>query len=147
MSDRRIRNKGRSSKEGRHVRLYHQMMKTEAWRDLDCTARCAYIELASRYGGPGTNNGRIPYSTRELGEALGVSKATAWRALQALQSHGFIVEIKPGAFSYKLRHATEWRLTEFGCDVTGVFSTRNYQCWQKNTVSPTEPDGSAHETE
>jgi hypothetical protein len=34
------------------------MMRTEAWRSLDCVARCAYLELAMRYAGPGSNNGR-----------------------------------------------------------------------------------------
>ena len=60
-------------------------MRTAAWRDLDAVARCAYIELASRYAGPGSNNGRIPYSLREMAEALGTSKATAMRALARLQ--------------------------------------------------------------
>ena len=31
---------------------------------------------------------------------------------------GFIVPTKRGAFSLKVRHATEWRLTDRACDLT-----------------------------
>ena len=64
-------------------------------------ARCAYVELAARYAGPGSNNGRLPFSLREMAVKLNVSKATAQRALHKLQERGFIVEMKKGAFSYK----------------------------------------------
>lgn len=139
--------RGRSKGEPRHVRLYHTLMKTDAWRELDCVARCAYVELASRYGGPGSNNGRIPYSSREMAAALKVSKATAWRAVQRLQEVGFVVEMKRGSFSLKQQHASEWRLTEFGCDVTGALPTRDYQSWKKqNAVSLMKPGGLSHET-
>lgn len=120
---------GRSMGSERHVRLTHWMMGTAAWRSLDCVARCAYVELASRYRGPGSNNGRLPYSLREMAAALNVSKMTARRALQALQERGFIVETKRGAFSLKVRHATEWRLTDHACDVTGAMPTKEFARW------------------
>lgn len=146
--NRRKASKGRSNKESRHVRLYHILMKSEAWRALDCVSRCAYVEIASRYGGAGSNNGRIPYSLREMSEALNVGKATAMRAMKRLQEHGFIVEMKRGAFSLKLRHATEWRLTEFGCDVTSELSTRDYRHWKKQKPgSVVKPHGFCSETE
>jgi HTH domain len=89
---------GRSTGIFRYVALTHWMMRTEAWRSLDCVARCAYLELAMRYAGPGSNNGRLPYSLREMAEALNVSKMTALRAFHRLQECGFIVEMKRGAF-------------------------------------------------
>jgi DNA-binding transcriptional MocR family regulator len=123
-------------------------MRSEAWRDLDCVARCTYIELAGRYGGPGSNNGRIPCSLRELADALRVSKQTAMRALDRLQDHGFIVQMKRGHFNFKLKHAAEWRLTEFTCDVTGELPTKDFAHWKKqNAVPPENPsrfrDGTA----
>ena len=123
--------KGRSKGEARHVRLYHSMMRSDAWRSLDAVARCAYVEIASRYGGTGSNNGRIPYSLREMAEALGVGKATAMRAVQRLQERGFVVQTKRGAFSMKVRHATEWRLTEYACDVSGNLATKDWQAWSR----------------
>lgn len=143
----RVDRTGRSIGNGRYVALTHWMMRTAAWRSLDCVARCAYVELASRYAGPGSNNGRLPFSLREMAEALNVGKMTAARALRSLQEHGFIVETKRGAFSLKLRHASEWRLTEFGCDITGALATKDFARWQKqNTVSPQDPNGSHSDT-
>lgn len=138
---------GRASGSGRYVALSHWLMRTEAWRSLNCVARCAYIELAARYAGPGSNNGRLPCSLREMAEVLNVSKMTARRALRTLQDHGFIVEMKHGAFSLKERHASEWRLTEFGDDVTGNLASKEFVHWKKqNTVSPENPSGVRHNT-
>lgn len=143
MSARRRHNRsGRGPGNGRYIMLTHWMMRTAAWRSLDCVARCAYLELSMRYAGPGSNNGRLPYSIREMAAALNVSRATAWRALRALQDRGFIVQTKRGAFSLKARHATEWRLTEFGDDVTDALATKDFARWEKqNTVSPMKPSG------
>jgi DNA binding protein with HTH domain len=132
---------GRGLKPGRYVALSHWMMRTAAWRSLDTVARCAYVELAARYAGPGSNNGRLPFSLREMAGALNVSKMTARRAMQTLQDRGFIVEIKRGAFSLKERHATEWRLTEFGCDVTGALATKDFARWEETKHGiATEPE-------
>jgi hypothetical protein len=143
----RVNRTGRNTGNGRYVALTHWMMRTDAWRSLSTVARCAYIELSARYAGPGSNNGRLPYSLREMAEALNVSKMTAQRALHILQDRGFIVETKRGAFSLKERHATEWRLTEFGDDVTGALSTKDFARWKKqNTVSPENPNGFRDDT-
>lgn len=124
-------------KESRHVRLYHWLTDTAAWRDLDCVARCVYLQLARRYGGPNSNNGRIPYSLAEIADELGISKQTAMRALDKLQDHGFVVMMKQGAFRLKHRHATEWRLTEFRCDVTGAMPTKEFARWRKSETGST----------
>jgi DNA-binding transcriptional MocR family regulator len=126
---RRHNNTGRSTAESRHVRLYHWLMQTEAWRSLDATERAIYVEIASRYRGPESNNGRIPYSVREAAAALHIGKATASRALRSLEDRGFIVATQRGAFSFKVRHATEWRLTEFPCDVTDQLATKEFARW------------------
>jgi hypothetical protein len=130
MTRRRANNKGRSDGQLRYVALFHWVMRTPAWRTLDCVSRAAYLEISSRYAGRGSNNGRIPYSLREMAAALGVSKETARRALVKLQELGFIVMTKKGAFSVKVRVATEWRLTEFACDVTGAIATKDFARWQ-----------------
>lgn len=124
-------NKGRGGSSTRFVQLYHYMTESPAWRDLDAVARAIYVELSRRYAGPGSNNGRIAYSVRQGAAELRVSKATASRALTALISHGFIVPMAKGAFSFKKRHATEWRLTEFPCDVTHtVAGSKEFMRWQ-----------------
>jgi hypothetical protein len=129
----RSRVKGR---EGRHVRLYHYMMRTAAWKSLDAVARCIYIDMASNYAGTGTNNGRIPYSVREAAAELRIGKSTAHEAMRNLQERGFIVAVTQGAFSLKKRHATEWRLTEFASDVDTSFATKEFMRWEQ--IKPAE---------
>ncbi|MGF9764819.1 hypothetical protein AAII07_58095 [Microvirga sp. 0TCS3.31] len=108
---------GRSDKAAQHVRLYHWFRETAAWKSLEAVDRALYIEVLGRYGGPGTNNGRIPHSVREAAEALHIGKSTASEAFRRLQERGFIISTRKGGFTCKIRHATEWLLTEFGSDV------------------------------
>ena len=150
---------GRGGKTPRHVRLCHWMTDSAAWHDLNAVARAIYCELAKRYAGDGSNNGRIPYSIREAATELRISRTTASRALNLLEDHGFIVAVTKGAFSLKKRHATEWRLTEFPCDVTHTVSTKDFMRWQpsakiQNTVSVAKlsgpvakPNGTCGETD
>ena len=100
----------------RYVRINHRMMQTQAWRSLDGNARAVYLELAMLYRG--NNNGSIGFSARQAAQSIQVSRATAARAMITLQDRGFIVATTKGRFDLK-RHATEWRLTEFRCDLTG----------------------------
>lgn len=127
---------GRSGKDPRHVRLYHLMLASAAWRSPSANARAIYIEVAARYAGPGSNNGRIPYAVGEATEALNIGRATACRAFEQLQDRGFIVAVTKGAFSLKKKHATQWRLTEFGCDVTSAWATKDFMRWQPSVKNP-----------
>ena len=150
---------GRGGKAPRHVRLYHWMTDSAAWHDLNAVARAIYCEMAKRYAGDGSNNGRIPYSIREAATELRISRTTASRALNLLEDHGFIVAVTKGAFSLKKRHATEWRLTEFPCDVTHTVSTKDFMRWRpsakiQNAVSVAKlsgpvakPNGTCGETD
>jgi hypothetical protein len=106
------------------------MMKTPAWQNLSCVARCLYIEIERRYGGPGSNNGKIHYSVREGAHDLNISKTTAAKGFAELQDRGFIQAVTMGAFSRKNRHATEWRLTAHGSDISQDFATKEYERWQ-----------------
>lgn len=118
----------------RYVMLFHWMLKSEAWKDLNATARAIYLELERRYNGQ--NNGLIHYSVREASADVKVSKATASRALDSLQSHGFIAIEKRGHFSLKIRHATEYRLTVYDSNVDGTLSSKEFMRWPEiqNTV-------------
>ncbi|MCP3464475.1 hypothetical protein [Bradyrhizobium sp. CCGUVB23] len=117
----------------RYVRIYHRMMQTQAWRSLDGNARAIYIELAMLYRG--NNNGSIGFSAREAARSILVSKATAARALIVLQDRGFIVATTKGRFDIK-RQATEWRLTEFRCDLTGQPASRDFETWVTADIIP-----------
>jgi len=123
--------------------MMHFMMGTAAWKSLDAIARAVYLHMAMRYAGPGSNNGRLPYSVREAATELGIGKSTAARALRVLIDRGFIVAMQRGAFSLKKRHATEWRLTEFASDVDSGLATKDFTRW----VAPKPEVGASSETQ
>src|SRR5262245_2885327 len=113
----------------RYVRFRFWLLHSPAWRSLPCAARALYVEIAARYNG--RNNGRISYSVREGAEALRITKDTVARMLKLLQERGFIVCTKKGAFSLKVwREASEWRLTEYDCDVIPQHATKDFMRWQ-----------------
>jgi hypothetical protein len=121
---------GKNKDKGpRHVRICHYMMATPAWKSLGATERSMYLDIAARYAGYGSNNGKIGYSVREAATNLHVGTSTAKRALDALQDRGFIVAMKRGAFTLKLRHASEWRLTEFPSDISKDMATKDFMTW------------------
>jgi hypothetical protein len=144
-----MRNKQEKRKADRHVRLYHWLMRSPAWKNLPPTARALYAELGKHYHG--YNNGKIGYSVREAAEDLNIAEDTAWRHFGILTERGFIEPVKKGAFSLKERHATEWRMTEFTCDVTGKPPTKDFMRWQpapkiQNTVLKFPTDGPNNRT-
>jgi hypothetical protein len=126
------------------VRLYHWFLKSEAWKSLSPNARALYVEVVTRYNG--SNNGRIGFSIRDAAKALHIGRTGASAAFAELQDRGFLVIEKRSAFSLKTKLATEWRLTEFPCDVTNALSTRDFMRWtpeEKITVpnrGPTVPN-------
>jgi hypothetical protein len=132
----RLRRTGRNDSEGRHVRLDHYLLKSIAWQSLDAVARAIYVEVKFRYNG--SNNGRIPYSIREAADALGIGKTTAAKGFRALQVTGFLVAETRGHFDRKMRHASEWRLTEAACGLTGALATREFTRWQPPPGSKTQ---------
>lgn len=122
--------KGRSTTPQRYVRLMHWFMNTPAWNSLDGNQRAIYVAMAKHYNG--SNNGRIHYSVREAVKSLPIGKTTAARALLVLQERGFIVPVTKGAFSVKIKLATEWRLTEFDCNVFGEDASKDFVRWLPN---------------
>src|SRR5690349_23807346 len=105
------------------------MMESPAWKSLGAIERATYLDIASRYAGQGTNNGKIGYSVRAAAKELDIGLATAKRALDKLQERGFIVCMTKGAFSRKVKHASEWRLTEFVSDVSRDLATKDFMSW------------------
>ena len=55
------------------------------------------------------------------------------------KSAGSSCRSRAATFHRKSRHSTEWRLTEFGCDVTGSLATKNFTRWQPKTENPVPP--------
>jgi hypothetical protein len=140
MTNRREYHKHPRSKE-RYVRLPEYLLASTAWQSLDGNCRALYIELARRYRGPNSNNGRIPFSVREAAAELHVGRSTAQRCFDKLLDRGFTKIARRSGFSMKGRVATEWLLTEFPDDTTSALTlaTKDFMKWtSKNSFhSPT----------
>lgn len=129
-------NTGRNRYDAAHVRLHLYMLNSPAYLSLSTQARAALIEIARRYNG--RNNGFIGASVRSLAERCRIAPGTACKALDDLQERGFIECVTPGGFSRKTRHASEWRLTWFSCNLTNASPQKPFMRWQpekRNTVS------------
>jgi hypothetical protein len=112
----------KASKDDHHIRLHHYLLKTSAWLGLSAGARAVYIQIAFRYRG--TNNGKIAYSVRDAARECRLNKNTISRTFKELTDGGFIEETRHGALSRKTRVASEWRLTEYRCDLTGSLPSK-----------------------
>lgn len=123
--------------KAKFIMIEAYVKRSAAWRALTPNARATYLEVKWRYDG--TNNGRIALGERELAADLHTSRETARRALGELIEKGVIKKAKLSGFNMKSRVATEWRLTEYPCDVTGELPTKEFIRWQpceKNTGAP-----------
>jgi hypothetical protein len=129
--------------DAHHVRLYSYMLNSPAYLSLGCPARAVLVEIARVYDG--MNNGRLGMSVRMLAERCRIARGTAQVALKELQDRGFIECVQVGAFSLKVRHASEWRLTWWPCNVTRAPPERPFLKWRpekQNTVSKYPAAGS-----
>src|SRR5437773_11628799 len=124
MGKSRFKRKGKS----KFLMIEGYIVRSPAWRTLTPNDKAAYLELKWRHDG--LNNGRIGLGCRELAEALQSSKDTARRSLESLMEKGFLAKAKPSGFNVKNRSATEWRLTEYPCDVSGHLATKDFMRWQ-----------------
>jgi hypothetical protein len=130
LTNRREYHKTRRIK-GRYVALEEYMLGSMAWQSLEGNCRALYVELARRYRGPNSNNGKIPYSVREAAKALHIGRSTAQRCFDRLIEMGFLKIGKRSGFNMKGRTATEWLLTEFPDDTTGTIAlaTKDFMRW------------------
>lgn len=119
----RWKRKGKS----KFIMIDGYVKRSAGWQALTPIERAAYIEVKWRYDG--NNNGRIGLGCRELADELNMSRDTAARSLDGLQAKGFVIKAKPSAFNVKNRAVTEWRLTEYPCDVTDELPTKEFMRW------------------
>lgn len=128
-----MKNKFKRKGKSKFIMIEGYVKRSEAWRALTVVERAAYLELKWRYDG--LNNGRIGLGCRTLADEINMGRDTAARALDGLQEKGFAVKAKASAFNVKTRRATEWRLTEYACDVTGEVATKDFMRWQDTKKS------------
>lgn len=135
-------NKGRSKKEAKHVRHYEWELSCPAYRSLSVYGRCLLTELKRRYNG--SNNGYISMSVREAEQLLGCSRRPVLKAFDELQQKGFITARQKGSFDWKVRHATEWLLTEY--PFMGNLPTKEFMSWRPAVQDPPQEKSRVHES-
>lgn len=121
-------NKGRSKAGPPFVQLFRFLLESSAWAALSPVERAVYLYLAQIYNG--SNNGRLCLSVRRAAEACRINKDTAAKALRRLIELGFIECNQVGAFSYKLRHSSEFSLTTHRNDLTGALPSKAFLKWK-----------------
>ena len=126
----RMLKNGRNRGGGQFVRLDHDLIMSPAWEGLSTQARAVLIQVAKRYNG--RNNGTLAASVRDLEAECRINKDTAAKALKQLIDAGFLELAQAGAFTFKKRHAGEYRLTWEKCDKTGQKGSR---AWKAKNAS------------
>jgi hypothetical protein len=127
----------RSPNKDRYVRLPEYMLASIAWQSLDGNCRALYVELARRYRGPNSNNGKIPFSVREAAGVLHIGRSTAQRCFERLVQTGFLKIGKRSGFNMKGRTVTEWLLTEFPDDTAATMAsaTKDFMRWTETNLN------------
>lgn len=112
------------------------IMRSAAWQSLSPNDKAVYLELKWRYDG--MNDGRIGLGEREVATTLSIGRDTVRRSFASLVEKGFLAKAKASGFNVKSRVATEWRLTEYACDVSGQPPTKGFMRWleKQNTGVP-----------
>lgn len=121
-------NKGRSKSGPPFVMLFYYIMDSDAWRGLNPASRAVLMQIARRYNG--SNNGFLGASVRDLSDECNIAIGTVTASLKTLEAVGFIVTVRKGGFSCKVRLASEYRLTWLKCDLTGHAASNNFRAYQ-----------------
>src|SRR5271155_4130398 len=99
-----------------HARIYAHWRQYPAWQILSLAARALLTEILLEYR-PGSN-GRLEWSCRKAGRAVGISKDSAARALTELESLGWLKVERVALFGRRNTPAS-YALTMYANDVTG----------------------------
>jgi len=142
-----VSSKWKRKGKSKFIMIEAYVKRSAAWKALTPVERSAYLEVKWRYDG--VNNGRIGLGCRELADEIGMGRTTASQALDGLQEKGFIEKTKASAFNLKNRAVTEWRLTEYRCDVTGEPASKKFMRWglgKKTQSAPTDTQSAPPDT-
>ena len=94
-------------RRGQFFPFHYEIFESEAYRSLNCNARCLLFELRRHYF-PGQNE-EVYLSVRVAASRLNVNKDTVTKAFQALADRGFIVLTNHALWQQRI--SRKWRLT------------------------------------
>lgn len=106
---------------GAHIRVYHSLMNSPAWRVLSFSGRSLYFDM--RVNLTKYNNGNINATFSELQHRGWQSKTTLHKALRELEALGFIAQTRQGGIACLSRVCSLYRFTDrevFSDDKIGI---------------------------
>ena len=98
---------------GRHIRVYVDLLESNAYRALGYSAQALFIRLRAAVNG--TNNGNISATLSTLKHYGWTSSATLTSALLDLQTLGFIEQTRGGGVKHGSKVCSLYRFTDLDC--------------------------------
>lgn len=95
---------------GRHIRIYCNLLDSPAYRVLSWSSRALFIDLRASL--KGTNNGNISAALSDLKHRGWRSAATLANALFELQALGFIAKTRGGGIEHGSKVCSLYRFTD-----------------------------------
>lgn len=115
-------------KDRPHARIYHAWLKLPAWRTLSGNAVKLLCVMLAEFRPADRNNGRLEWSDKRAGDAIGMSEASGRRALEELETKRWIAVQRIG----KMRRdkPTMYALALYPNDETGQPPTMAFEHWE-----------------
>ena len=99
---------------GAHIRIYHNLLNSPAWRALSASAKNLFIDLRVQLNA--SNNGKIAAVFSDLKHRGWRSKTTMHKALRELDALGFIAKTRQGGIASMSRICSLYRFTDLDCN-------------------------------
>ncbi len=111
-----------------HARIYHAWLKLPAWRTLSGNAVKLLCAMLAEFRPLDGDNGRLEWSDKRAGDAIGMSESTGRRALEELESKGWIAIQRMGKMRRDM--PTTYALAAYYNDETGEPATMAFEHWR-----------------
>jgi hypothetical protein len=117
--------KAQKHSDAAHARIYQRWIGLPAWRHLSGNAAKLIVAMLTDYR-PGTN-GKLAWSDKRAGDAIGMSETSGRRALEELEVKGWIAIQRMG----KMRRdaPTAYALSMHPNDETAEQPTMAFEHW------------------
>lgn len=121
-----------SAGEGHFTKMVRSVMDTPAWRALSPVAQSLYPWIKLEWhGARANNNGKIRFSVRQAGWAMGIANDTAARGFHDLQKKGFLVMRELPTLGLEgAAKSPAFELTEIAVNPAQV-GTQKYREWKQ----------------
>lgn len=113
--------------DGPHARIYHAWLKLPAWRALSGNAVKLLCTMLAEFRPSENNNGRLAWSDKRAGDAIGMSETSGRRALEELEVKGWIAIQRLGRMRRDM--PTTYALAMYPNDETGEQATMAFKHW------------------